>query len=304
MSLRRHGVLYDGTEMPLLGLGTCQAEDKQMYSAVKTALAVGYRHIDCAFIYRNEHEIGQAIAESNVKREHLFVTSKLWNTFHEPHRVEPALDKSLEDLQLKYLDLYLVHWPVAQAYQGDQEEMFETETAEQLQQKKKAPADSCTTLLDTWHAMEKLVGTGKVKHIGVSNFTKKNLNQILDHCKIPPAVNQVELHPYLPQHELLAFCKENRVHVTGYAPLGSLGDPSVLKDPILQQVAENYHTDVANIVLAWGQQRGCTVIPKSCTDSRIKSNFQDVKISPEDMKVIDNLPTRQRFFHSFPIFDD
>lgn len=275
-----------------------------MYSAVKTALAEGYRHLDCAFIYRNEHEIGQAIAESNVKREDLFITSKLWNTFHEPHRVEPALDKSREDLQLDYLDLYLIHWPYAQAYQGDNEEMFETSTDEQVKEKKKAPTDNCTTLMDTWRAMEKLVTTGKVKHIGVSNFTIKNLKKILNHCTIRPAVNQVELHPYLPQHELLAFCKENRIHVTGFAPLGSFGEPRVLEDSTLQQIADKNNTDVAHVVLAWGQQRGCTVIPKSCTDSRIKSNFQDVEISQEDIKAVDNLPTRKRFFHSFPVFDD
>ncbi|KAJ9084875.1 hypothetical protein DSO57_1019515 [Entomophthora muscae] len=152
--------------------------------------------------------------------------------------------------------------------------------------------------------MEKLVTSGKVKHIGVSNFTIKNLQIILKDCVIRPAVNQVELHPYLPQHELLAFCKENNIHVTGYAPLGSFGEPRVLEDPTLKNIAEKNNTDVAHVLLAWGQQRGCSVIPKSSSEHHIQSNYQDIELPQEDMKIIDNLPTHKRFFDVFPVFED
>lgn len=159
-------------------------------------------------------------------------------------------------------------------------------------------------LMGTWRAMEKLVESGRAKHIGVSNFSITNLQIILKDCTIRPAVNQVELHPYLPQHELLAFCRENNIHVTAYAPLGSYGEPRVLEDATLQAIATKNNTDTAHVVLAWGQQRGCSVIPKSSTDHRIRSNYQDIELSPEDMLAIDNLPTRKRFFDVFPVFDD
>ncbi|KAJ9048560.1 hypothetical protein DSO57_1033879 [Entomophthora muscae] len=301
MSLKRKGVLYTGAQIPLFGLGTWQAQETQVYAAVKTALVTGYHHLDCAFIYGNEHEIGQAIAESEVQREDIFITSKLWNAFHEPQHVEPALDRSLKHLQLEYLDLYLMHWPYAQPFAGFD---FQPITIEQLEAKGKPPSDANITLIDTWRAMEELVTSGKVKHIGVSNFTIKNLQIILKDCAIRPAVNQVELHPYLPQHELLAFCKENNIHVTGYAPLGSFGKPRVLEDPTLKNIAEKNNTDVAHVLLAWGQQRGCSVIPKSSSEHHIQSNYQDIELPQEDMEIIDNLPTHKRFFDVFPVFED
>ncbi|KAI0239529.1 hypothetical protein L0F63_003338 [Massospora cicadina] len=293
MSLQRKTQLYTGAKMPLFGLGTWQSERNQVYDAVKFALTLGYRHLDCAFIYHNENEIGRAISESG-----------LWNTFHEPKYVMPALERSLKDLQLDYLDLYLMHWPYAQPYTGDTKDEVKIVSPVKAKESQEVVEAANVSLIDTWRAMEKLVTSGKVKHIGVSNFSITKLKEILKECYIRPAVNQVELHPYLPQHELLKFCNENKIHVTAYAPLGSFGEPRLMDDSVLKAIAEKNKTDVAHVLLAWGQQRGYTVIPKSTSENHIKSNFEEVELSKEDIENINQIKTRKRFFNVFPVFDD
>ncbi|KAL0143412.1 NADP-dependent oxidoreductase domain-containing protein [Mucor lusitanicus] len=250
--------LNDGNIMPAFGLGTWQSKPKEVYTAVLTALQAGYRHIDTAFVYRNEKEVGQAIKDSGIPRQELFITTKLWNNSHRPDLVEKALEVSLANLQLEYLDLYLMHWPVA--FQPSKSNFPKTEDG-------KIALDS-TSFVDTYAAMEKLVASGKTKSIGVSNFNIYNLDKLLKHCKIPPAVNQVEMHPYLSQPDLAAFCQKNNVHVTAYSPLGSTDSP-VMQEPLVV--------------------KGCSVIPKSVTPSRIISNFQVIQLDQKEFASLEEL---------------
>jgi len=204
----------NGDKISMLGLGTWLSKGNEVYDAVIEAIRIGYRHIDCAYIYRNEKEIGRALKDAMtaglVKREDLFITSKLWNSDHEPDRVEVAVRKSLRDLQLDYLDLYLIHWPIA----------FKT---------KHEMANDVSDLVSldeiplhvTWQAMERLQLKGLTKHIGVSNFNIPKLKLLIDRAVVLPEVNQVELHPYFQQHELVQFCKLNGILVTAFSPLGS-----------------------------------------------------------------------------------
>src|SRR5690554_312917 len=201
-------------QMPIIGLGTWKSKQKEAYEAVLEAIKAGYRHIDCAPIYKNEKEIGEALAKAFeagwVKREELWITSKLWNDCHEEEHVIPALKQTLEDLQLDYLDLYLVHWPVAVKkgvdYASKREDFLTPDEA---------------PLSSTWSAMEESVDMGLTRHIGVSNFNISKLKEILETARIRPEMNQVELHPFLQQNKLVDFCKENDIHLTAYAPLGS-----------------------------------------------------------------------------------
>ncbi|KAG1464927.1 hypothetical protein G6F56_004983 [Rhizopus delemar] len=200
MSLGRTFQLNTGATIPALGLGTWQSKPNEVYEAVLIALKNGYRHIDTAFIYGNEKEIGQAIKDSKIPREELFITTKLWNNSHSPAAVEKALQVSLDNLQLEYLDLYLIHWPVA--FKGGEEKVPKDEAGNiQLED---------VDITETYAAMEKLVGP-KVRAIGVSNFNIATLEKLAKTQKIVPAVNQVELHPFLPQDDLLDYCKEHKI---------------------------------------------------------------------------------------------
>lgn len=275
----------NGDLFPSIGLGTWLSKKNEVYNAVLAAIKIGYRHIDCASIYGNEAEIGEAIAfavkSGLVKREDLFVTSKLWNSDHEPRRVEIALRKSLSDLQLDYLDLYLIHWPIA----------FKT-GCEQA----KVPADLVPLFLvplsSTWEAMVDVKEKGLTKHIGVSNFTIPKLKSLIKATKIVPEVLQVELHPYLQQIELLSFCKENKILVTAYSPLGSRhlmsGDGGLTKETIIIQIAEKHKCSAVQVVLSWGLFRGTSVIPKSTNPSRILENYNslNVELDAEDYNEI------------------
>jgi len=283
----------------MLGLGTWNAPPGEVGAAVQAALRLGYRHIDCAAIYGNEPEIGAALAaaigEGVVTREQLWITSKLWNNAHAPEAVAPALERTLADLQLDHLDLYLIHWPVA-----FRPGVLMPEGAEDLISLEALP------LAATWAAMEALVDRGQCRHIGVSNFGIGTLESLLGLARIRPAMNQVELHPYLQQSELLAFCEAQGVHLTGYSPLGTpglppqlrpAGQPVLLEDPTITAIATRRGLTPAQVLLRWALQRGTAVIPKSVSPARLGENLAAAEgdLAEEDMAAIAGLDRGLRF---------
>ncbi|GJD12688.1 Aldose reductase A [Galdieria sulphuraria] len=246
----------------------------KLYSgeAVDLAVQTGYRHIDCAAAYCNEKEIGRVFqtifSSGKCKREDLFVTSKLWNTCHKKEHVVAACKQTLSDLGLEYLDLYLVHWPVAFEYTGLP---ITGDIAMPLDSNRK-PRLVSVSLKETWQAMESLVHSGLVKNIGVSNFHIVELLDLMTYCEIQPAVNQIEMHIYNQQEDLRAFCAKHNIHVTAYSPLGS-GRMGPLQDPLVQKIAQQLGKTPAQVCLAWARNKGVSVIPKSVTPKRIEENF-------------------------------
>ncbi|KAM9391685.1 aldo-keto reductase family 1 member A1-A [Pholidichthys leucotaenia] len=288
-----------GQKMPMVGLGTWKSSPGQVKQAVLTALECGYRHIDCAAAYGNEQEVGQALTlwvgpGKALQREEVFVTSKLWNTKHNPEDVEEACKASLDHLGLSYLDLYLMHWPMA--FQRGKELMPRNDDG--------SICYSDTHYEDTWKAMECLVDKGLVKAIGLSNFNARQIDDIISMANHRPVVNQVECHPYLSQTDLLSYCRSVGICLTAYSPLGS-GDrpwatseePNLLEDHRLGVIAEKYQKTPAQVVLRWHIQRGVVCIPKSVTPSRIQQNLKvfDFSLSQEDMKLMEFFNHNKRF---------
>ena len=286
-----HNLVFSNNDkMPAFGLGTWKSAPGEVKTAVSKALEIGYRHLDCAAIYGNENEVGEGIAESIQKgiltREELWVTSKLWNNAHQESAAQPALEKTLNDLGLDYLDLYLIHWPVA-----FQPEVVFPENEDGYLSLSDAP------ITETWGAMQALQAKGLSKHIGVSNFSIRKLKELIAMGGQIPEMNQVELHPYLQQQALVDFCLDHNIHVTAYSPLGSMdrpegmkkdGEPVPLENEAIKKIASAHEASPAQILIAWALQRGTSVIPKSTNPKRLQQNFeaQQITLTDDDMALI------------------
>jgi diketogulonate reductase-like aldo/keto reductase len=259
--------------------------------AVKAALGVGFRQFDCAERYRNEREVGEAMEEAfrdgKIRREDLFVGTKLWNNNHRPERVKPAFEASLKKLQLDYIDLYLIHTPFA--FKPGEEQDPRDENG-------KVIYDEGVTLLDTWRALENLVHEGRCKAIGLSDIRLEKVQEIFESARIKPAVVQVESHPFLPQWDLLDFCKKKGIVLLAFAPLGHGIEPKLVEDPVITTISKRVKKTPAQVLLAWALQRGTALITTSKNPNRIKENF-DVSALPEDaMKEIrEGINTQYRY---------
>jgi aldehyde reductase len=291
--------LNNGFKMPIIGLGVWRIEGQEIKDLILNSIKIGYRHFDCAADYKNESEVGEALKEAFdtglVKREDLFITTKLWNSDH-GHVVEACKD-SLKKLQLDYLDLYLVHFPVATRHTG----VGTTDSA--LGEDGVLDIDTTISLETTWHAMEGLVSSGLVRSIGISNYDIFLTRDCLAYSKIKPAVNQIETHPYFQRESLVKFCHKHGICVTAHTPLGGaaantewFGTVSCLDDQVLKGLAEKYKKTAAQIALRWGIQRNSVVIPKSSKLERLKENFQvfDFELSKEDVELISNMDKKYR----------
>jgi alcohol dehydrogenase (NADP+) len=299
----KHLRLHSGDLMPQFGLGTYLTEsDTEAQSLVAAIVDVGYRHLDTASYYKNEEQVGKALKEAfakGIKREEMFIVTKLWNDDH--GRVEEALRESLKKLDLDYVDLYLIHWPLATKTEGD-----------------KVVLDRIP-LHKTWKDMESCVKKGLTRNIGVSNFNFQTLNDLLSYAEILPACNQIELNPYLSQIAFVDWMKSQNIHPVAYAPLGKMylvknEQEQVLKDPLINSLAQKYQKSAGQILLNWSLARGHVVIPKSSQIHRVKENFesQSFTISPEDIESINKLNRNLRIlgqvytegiFGAFPIFE-
>lgn len=281
--------LNSGNVMPGIGFGTYapQHGEEEVLKAVRVAVKAGYRHLDCAAIYRNERAVGQAlkqlIVESTITRKDIFVTSKLWNTCHKPELVRSSLKKTLEDLGLSYVDLYLMHWPMGYLEGG--EFIPRGEDGNVLY--------SEVDFVDTWKALEDCVDEGLVKNIGLSNFNKSQIERILEIARIKPSNNQIECHVHLANTKIIEFCKSKNISVTAYSPLGSPANkstphPPPLEEPLIKQLASQKNKTPSQIIIRFLLQRGLCVIPKSVTPSRIVENFQvfDFELSEAEMAQI------------------
>lgn len=278
-------------KMPAVGFGTLFRDLSVTTQAVKDALEAGFRHFDCAERYRNEEQVGiafkQVLDAGKIRREDLFVTTKLWNTNHRPERVKPAFEASCRRLQVDYIDCYLIHTPFA-FQPGDNQDPRDAQG--------QVIYDDGVTLIETWRALESLVDEGRCKAIGLSDITLERLQEIVAVARIKPAVVQVESHPYLPEWELLAFCKQHGIIVLAFAPLGHGMEPNVLEEPVITQIAQRVQKTPAQVALAWSVQRGVAFLTTSATPSHIRENF-DISTLPQRamVEIQEDITTRIRF---------
>ncbi|KXT03993.1 hypothetical protein AC578_9224 [Pseudocercospora eumusae] len=276
--------LNTGAKIPAVGLGTWQSPAGEVKAAVAHALKSGYRHIDAAFVYGNENEVGEGLKEafdSGIKREDVFVTSKLWCTYH--RTPEKCLDEGLKKLGLDYVDLYLVHWPAPVPMNPNgNDPMFpkHPDGSRDL--------DTEWSHVQTWKEMEKLLKTGKTKAIGVSNYSVPYLKELLEKAEVVPAANQIENHPYLPQQEIADFCKEKGILIEAYSPLGSTGSPLFQEDGV-KEVAKKHNVGPGTILISYQVTKGHVVLPKSVTPSRIEENLKIVQLDSSDLEALEGI---------------
>lgn len=295
--------------MPLVGLGLWKISGDSAPGVVREALQAGYRHLDSACDYGNEKQVGagvqQALSDGLCRRDDLWITSKLWNTYHAPEHVRPAAERSLQDLGLDYLDLYLIHFPIAQRFVPFESRyppgwFYDPDLPQPTMELAPVP------LADTWQAMEQLVTAGLVRNIGVCNYNCALLRDLLTYATIRPAVLQVELHPYLTQEKLLRFCQQQAIAVTGFSPLGaasylSLGmaaaEESVLSETAVVEAAKRHKKTPAQVVLRWGIQRGTAIVPKTSRPERLRENLAifDFELPQDEMLAISRLNRNRRF---------
>ena len=289
LRMKRIPLNYGTGQMPALGFGTLIPDPTLTMTATRGALEAGFRHFDCAERYGNEREVGRALeaglAAERMEREGIFVTTKLWNSNHRPERVEPAFQASLDRLGLKYLDLYLIHTPFAFQPGNDQDPR---------DQNGNVVYDQEVTLLDTWRAMETLVDHGRCRAIGLSDLGLNELRPIYESARIKPAVIQVESHPYLPETELLEFCKEKGVVFLAFAPLGHGIKPGPLEDPVIVTIAARVRKTPAQVLLAWAVQRGTALLTTPRTAARARENFDITSLPQDALNEINQIQTRQR----------
>jgi diketogulonate reductase-like aldo/keto reductase len=277
--------------LPAVGFGTLIPDPVVTKQAVKTALETGFRHFDCAERYRNEAAIGEAMQETfqagTVKREDVFVTTKLWNTNHRPERIKPAFEGSCRRLQIDYVDCYVIHTPFA--FQPGEEQDPRDAQGQVIY-------DSGITLTDTWRAMERLVDEGQCKSIGLSDVTLEKVQAIVAVARIKPSVVQVESHPYLPEWDLLDFCRQHGIVIQAFAPLGHGMEPRLLDDPVITGIAQRVGKTPAQVALAWAVQRGTAFLTTSTNPRRIQENF-DISSLPEDAlrEIREGIKTNIRF---------
>lgn len=295
MSDGKSYTLNNGKVIPAVGFGTFASEGNpgQTYEAAIKALRTGYRHLDCAWFYQNEGEVGEAIRDflkeqSSVKREDLFVCTKVWNHLHQPEEVKWSLNNSLEKFGLDYIDLFLVHWPIAS--EKDDNNMPKLNEQGTYVINERLTKDQ----KPTWGAMEELYKEGKAKAIGVSNWTIPHLKDLLSWANVKPTVNQIEVHPFLPNEELVQFCFDNQIMPAAYSPLGSQNQvpttgEKVGTNPTLNAIAEKGGNSLAQVLIAWGLRRGYVVLPKSSTPSRIESNFKSIQLTDEDFAAVNEV---------------
>lgn len=291
--------ITEGHTIPAIGLGTWKAKNGVVGTAVSSAIQNGYRHIDCASIYNNQKEIGEALktnlAQKTLTRQELWVTSKLWNNAHAARHVRPALESTLRDLQLDYLDLFLIHWPVH--FQPNI--MFPKHPEEYI-------APEAIPIMETWQAMEKMVKKGLCRFIGVCNYNLERLQNLHDQAHIKPVINQIELHPFLQQLEIHDYCKKKQILLTAYSPLGSgdrpaglkkEGEPTLLDHPTILQISTSRGISPAQLLLSWALSRNTVVIPKSINPERQRENFeaQDITLSPKEINQINKLEQNFRY---------
>ncbi|MDA8745203.1 aldo/keto reductase [Rubripirellula amarantea] len=301
--------LASGTNVDSIGLGLWKIANDKTASLVRSAIEIGYRHFDAACDYGNEIEAGEgirlALDDGLVERDQLHITSKLWNTFHRPEHVRMACEKSLADLGLDYLDLYLIHFPIAQEFVPIEKRyppgwFFDPDAADPKVESDRVP------IIDTWRAMESLVTAGLVKEIGVCNFGVSLLRDLINQAEVRPAMLQVEMHPYLTQQKLLRYCHEEKIGVTAFSPLGAQSyfelnmaeqSESLLVHPTVVSIAKEVSRTPAQVLLRWGVQRGTAVVPKSSRVERLQENFDifDFSLSESQMSQISGLDQGRRF---------